>query len=640
MTREQFLDLVREPASASQLTDSSLNGLLEQFPYCQPLRMLQLRQLRDQNSVRYSQQLKIASAYAPDRTRLFNLIHEKVEVVRQKNEYTAIETISDLLLNTDSESIYLDSIISENESVDITENTSVDLSLEEKAYSFPPNNHEEKSNVSIDESELSPQQIVDLRLKELNLWREEISEIPVIKIRNVEEEITPEITEDSIQEDEVIVSLKEKDFISQEILRENSTPLVVEEFDTPIESTIYPLEALILEGIQKIKNDKTDYLKIPEVVQEDEIIENKISSTNIIFEKEETIKLESSFDLKDEVEVTSTIDVAIITAEIPSIKIIESNIEKLPLENNIIEKEEIISSSENVTISSEVHSFSEWLHTKKIQEEHTGIEVVTPVSVEKVEFVPTIIAEENIFEINIPQSSISKPEFVEETKIVTKEFEKEKEDIPLNIAPTAQKKEEIVEPPSSKSRVIYVKNQTVPSVEIKEKSIKIQIDDKPMMVVHQEENTIKPITNSPPQVVNSNHENDRESLPNVIRMIPEEENISADELENRKLISERIASSPIPDIPKTKMGKLELIEKFIHEDPRITPAKSTFYSPINMARKSIEEPEDIVSETLAKIYAQQGNIQKAILFYEKLSLKFPEKSRYFAALIEDLKNKT
>ena len=161
MTREQFLDLVQEPSSVSQLSGSSLNGLLEQFPYCQPLRMLQLRQLRDQNSVRYSQQLKIASAYAPDRTRLFNLMHEKVEVVRQKNEYTAIDTVSDLLLNTDSESIYQETIISEVEQVDIPEKALDDISPEEKAYSFSPIFHEEVSIASIDESELSPQQIVD-----------------------------------------------------------------------------------------------------------------------------------------------------------------------------------------------------------------------------------------------------------------------------------------------------------------------------------------------------------------------------------------------------------------------------------------------------------------------------------------------
>ena len=103
---------------------------------------------------------------------------------------------------------------------------------------------------------------------------------------------------------------------------------------------------------------------------------------------------------------------------------------------------------------------------------------------------------------------------------------------------------------------------------------------------------------------------------------------------------------PIPDPslvdtdpPKSKVPADQLIDKFIKQEPRITPSKSAFYSPINMARRSIIESDDIVSETLANIYAQQGNFQKAISFYTKLSLRFPEKSRYFAALIKELENK-
>lgn len=46
---------------------------------------------------------------------------------------------------------------------------------------------------------------------------------------------------------------------------------------------------------------------------------------------------------------------------------------------------------------------------------------------------------------------------------------------------------------------------------------------------------------------------------------------------------------------------------------------------------------DIISETIAILYAQQGNIVKAIEVYEKLIQKFPEKSGFFATQIENLK---
>ena len=85
-----------------------------------------------------------------------------------------------------------------------------------------------------------------------------------------------------------------------------------------------------------------------------------------------------------------------------------------------------------------------------------------------------------------------------------------------------------------------------------------------------------------------------------------------------------------------KLSRKELIDKFILENPSISRPKAEFYNPISVAQNSIIDQENIVSETLAKIYEKQGYIDKAISIYEKLGLKYPEKSRYFAAQIERL----
>lgn len=85
-------------------------------------------------------------------------------------------------------------------------------------------------------------------------------------------------------------------------------------------------------------------------------------------------------------------------------------------------------------------------------------------------------------------------------------------------------------------------------------------------------------------------------------------------------------------------NEMSIIDSFLQKDIKIISSKNDDieYTPSNLARLSIVDDGDFVTQTLADIYYKQGNIQKALNAYKKLLLKYPEKKTYFAARIEKL----
>jgi len=82
--------------------------------------------------------------------------------------------------------------------------------------------------------------------------------------------------------------------------------------------------------------------------------------------------------------------------------------------------------------------------------------------------------------------------------------------------------------------------------------------------------------------------------------------------------------------------KFALIDKFITKNPKLNPSKSST-SNNNIAEAQMIQPEALMTETLARIYVEQKNYIKAIQSYKILSLKYPEKSGFFADQIKAVK---
>lgn len=109
--------------------------------------------------------------------------------------------------------------------------------------------------------------------------------------------------------------------------------------------------------------------------------------------------------------------------------------------------------------------------------------------------------------------------------------------------------------------------------------------------------------------------------------------------ESGKDQEESLASNNLEEKPGgRRKADSDLIDRFIMANPRIEPVREKTDIPReDIAMPFTEDPGSFVTETLARIYLNQGYYSKAIDIYEKLSLKFPEKSSYFAAQIEKIK---
>jgi tetratricopeptide (TPR) repeat protein len=79
----------------------------------------------------------------------------------------------------------------------------------------------------------------------------------------------------------------------------------------------------------------------------------------------------------------------------------------------------------------------------------------------------------------------------------------------------------------------------------------------------------------------------------------------------------------------------DLIDAFLQTKPgKIIPGETPFHV---QTSDQLHVNPSTATETLAKIFARQGDSDKAIEIYEQLILKYPEKNSYFAQQIHHLK---
>ena len=100
---------------------------------------------------------------------------------------------------------------------------------------------------------------------------------------------------------------------------------------------------------------------------------------------------------------------------------------------------------------------------------------------------------------------------------------------------------------------------------------------------------------------------------------------------------ERVENEVASIKSKSKLEeKFSLIDKFIEANPKIPPVDKQAIS-IDISKESNQQHESLMTETLAKVYLEQKKYDSALKAYRILSLKYPEKSSFFANRIKAIK---
>ena len=205
MNRDQFMALLNKPEIPDSTISGQLYDVLMSYPYCQSARLLYVKSLTDQHSILYNDQLKIASAYATDRSRLYELMNRAVQeektgiidkiisddgliIEEQKNPAISInevetiqetKTLTSSKLDVSTNELKDDDDIQENsktENKKVKEKKSeVELPTEdaklnpiEIATKIISTTQEVELKIKPEHDELSPQEIIKQRLAELN----------------------------------------------------------------------------------------------------------------------------------------------------------------------------------------------------------------------------------------------------------------------------------------------------------------------------------------------------------------------------------------------------------------------------------------------------------------------------------------
>ena len=616
MNKAEFTDLIINPAKLGNEHIDTLKKIVADYPYFSTAQILLAKALLNTHHYEYEKQLKTTALSVANREVLNHFINnisedtddtdniEEENSMIQVEDEIKVEEVS--LLDFDSEKLEQDALLIEAQNI-LSNNEIPSLEISIETENLPDNNTElEAENI---ESESNHFEYTAPVLENI------VHEITEIETVNIEETFNNDI-EGNAQIDLNLAETFLPDFDETSLFADD------QHIET-ITKSVLPNSTNI--SAPEMEVEITENMEEPVPFIEDITIEEGFATDNMGLDLTNSeITIESNPILLENI-----LAIELENINTPMLAVVNTNFETI---------EELVLATDKAnaeaTIEASNLNFFEWLKINKKESVVENTEIAQPQEVTYYEDADFVAKIKQIIKLK-SENDLNK-------NIITGIETAHDHAIPIEQENNIS--DSIVENYSAEVASILPDFEALKAIEVEEEKPYIIYDKKEGLIPNYETPVFDPLFNSHFETKPTIADSDESEIEVDFNNYTIDNNLFENSFSSVyiPLPAKEIESLPTNETinVKSDTSKNEIdniLDKFMRENPSISRPKTEFFNPVTVAKNSAEEKDEIVSETLARIYLKQGLIKKSILTYEKLCLIYPHKNAYFAALINKIK---
>ncbi len=593
MDKQPILKAITDINTLEELSSWDLQTLLADFPFFQTAHLLWAKKAMDTDNYEQQEILQKAAIYAGNRAVLYKLMY-------QKEELHPSSSLDDATLQIDKKDIPL--IIANDEtdgqetemiSVDHLDLDLIDEELDGQETEVVSVDHLGLTEEGADEKETEVVSINHLDLTEEDADGQETEIVPLENLELPEEE-------------EVSTNVSTKDSI---ILLDNETEAleemaILDKLKAEIAEKQKSIELQLKEEREELQSEKLEEVEKELEESFDNFVENTPASTPSIDEKlEDTAR-----------SITSALDKSLLKiAHEDVIEVVNKEVKNIPATLETVEKSEAIIEEDN-----DKFALNHIFETQEDEEEdYLSTEQISEEARKRVQ--EELTAKLKNLDENIDVPIIESSNTVDLSDMVKKEV---RETIQKDIEQLEEAAEEEIWEDEDDGKV----NSAIIRASIKEdkqslkESLENSLDNDDDLFVEEEEDS---------ELAHPENEIESDLIMNLKAKV-----------ESYKQKKKTFESWLTGDLEKEEQPKVKLSEEDETEIKKFVDYQSEMNNNEKTQTPSTDnEPLLEGTESMAEVYAQQGYYKRAVKIYEQLSLKYPEKSSYFAVKIVELQKK-